>query len=196
MYRGRIVGDMAADATLPGGGRPLHGRPPRAPSRRQVPHERSSRATVSLSRRALLAWLRARASGPLFAIAIAVLRRRTAGPGARPQSVRGLWRADLTGSLDRLAQYSVTLQMTTPLIFTGLAVSIAFRAGHLEHRRRGADAGRRARRPASSARRCRCRPCLIVPLALIAALAGGAAVGGDSGAACASISTSTSSWSA
>src|SRR5579871_6104478 len=33
------------------------------------------------------------------------------------------------GSLDEWSNISVTLQQTTPLIFTGLAVAIAFRAG-------------------------------------------------------------------
>ena len=71
----------------------------------------------------------ARAVGPpLFAIAASFLLGGLlmAALGRNPISV---YSALIEGSLDGWPNLSVTLQLSTPLIFTGLAVAVAFRSG-------------------------------------------------------------------
>jgi ABC-type uncharacterized transport system permease subunit len=65
---------------------------------------------------------------PLLAIAIALAigAMLVAALGHDPLEVYGIL---LDGALDGAGNIAVTLQMTTPLIFTGLAVAVAFRAG-------------------------------------------------------------------
>ena len=65
---------------------------------------------------------------PALAVAVAVLvgAALVAAMGQNPLEVYGLL---LDGSLDGWANLSVTLQLTTPLLFTGLAVALAFRSG-------------------------------------------------------------------
>ena len=67
-------------------------------------------------------------TGPLFAVAIsfAVGGLLVLALGRNPFEVYG---ALLTGAFSGWPNLSVTLQMMTPLLFTGLAVSIAFRSG-------------------------------------------------------------------
>ncbi|HWJ73625.1 MAG TPA: ABC transporter permease [Kaistia sp.] len=66
--------------------------------------------------------------GPVSAVVVAFLigGLLVALLGQNPLTVYGLL---LSGSLVGWANLSVTLQLTTPLIFTGLAVAMAFRAG-------------------------------------------------------------------
>jgi simple sugar transport system permease protein len=66
--------------------------------------------------------------GPLFAIVIsfAVGGLLVLALGRNPFAVYG---ALLTGAFSGWPNLSVTLQMTTPLLFTGLAVALAFRSG-------------------------------------------------------------------
>ena len=65
---------------------------------------------------------------PLLATLIAVLigGALVAAMGQDPLQAYGVL---LDGSLDGWSNFSVTLQMTTPLLFTGAAVAIAFRSG-------------------------------------------------------------------
>ena len=49
--------------------------------------------------------------------------------GARPESLRGLCAILIKGALSGWPNLSVALQLTTPLIFTGLAVAVSFRSG-------------------------------------------------------------------
>jgi ABC-type uncharacterized transport system permease subunit len=82
----------------------------------------------ALPRKRALDWLQKNALRPLVAIAIAVAvgGLLVAALGENPLSVYG---ALIEGSVVGWPNLSVTLQQTTPLIFTGLAVSTAFRAG-------------------------------------------------------------------
>ncbi len=67
-------------------------------------------------------------AGPLFAVAVsfAIGGLLVLALGRNPFEVYG---ALLTGALSGWPNLSVTLQMTTPLLFTGLAVALAFRSG-------------------------------------------------------------------
>ncbi len=67
-------------------------------------------------------------TGPLFAVAISFVigGLLVLALGRNPFEVYG---ALLTGAFSGWPNLSVTLQMMTPLLFTGLAVSIAFRSG-------------------------------------------------------------------
>ncbi len=66
--------------------------------------------------------------GPLFALVVsfAIGSLLMAALGRNPVTV---YAALINGSLDGWPNLSVTLQLTTPLIFTGLAVAVAFRSG-------------------------------------------------------------------
>jgi ABC-type uncharacterized transport system permease subunit len=83
---------------------------------------------AELRARASLAHWLAPALHPIVAILIAMLAggALVAGLGENPFKVYGYL---ISGSLVGLPNLLVTLQMMTPLIFTGLAVSISFRAG-------------------------------------------------------------------
>lgn len=65
-------------------------------------------------------------SAVAIAIAVVIGGLLVAALGHDPVEVYGLL---LDGSLDGWPNIAVTLQMTTPLVFTGLAVAVAFRAG-------------------------------------------------------------------
>jgi simple sugar transport system permease protein len=67
-------------------------------------------------------------AGPVFALLLAFLLGGllVASLGQNPIDV---YRALFSGSLVGWANLAVSLQLTTPLIFTGLAVAVAFRAG-------------------------------------------------------------------
>lgn len=78
-------------------------------------------------RRSLLHWL-APVIRPAIALAIAAIvgGLLVLAMGNNPFEIYGVL---ISGSLVGVPNLMVTLQMTTPLLFTGLAVSIAFRAG-------------------------------------------------------------------
>lgn len=78
-------------------------------------------------RLARLAWLRP-ALHPALAILIAVIVGGLLVLALRENPFEVYWYL-ISGSLVGVPNLLVTLQMTTPLIFTGLAVSISFRAG-------------------------------------------------------------------
>ena len=69
-----------------------------------------------------------RCSGRLVAIVIAVVVGGDSGRALRQDPVEVYWTL-IQGSLVGWPNLSVALQMTTPLIFTGLAVAFSFRAG-------------------------------------------------------------------
>jgi general nucleoside transport system permease protein len=79
------------------------------------------------SRRSLLDWL-APALQPTIALVISAIvgGLLVLAMGQDPLQIYGVL---ISGSLVGVPNLMVTLQMTTPLLFTGLAVSIAFRAG-------------------------------------------------------------------
>ena len=79
------------------------------------------------SRRGLFDWL-APAIQPTIALVISAIvgRLLVLAMGQDPLQIYGVL---ISGSLVGVPNLMVTLQMTTPLLFTGLAVSIAFRAG-------------------------------------------------------------------
>lgn len=83
--------------------------------------------TGRASRRPILRWLLS-AAQPLIALVISALVGGVlvAAIGDDPLQIYGIL---ISGSLVGVPNLMVTLQIMTPLLFTGLAVSIAFRAG-------------------------------------------------------------------
>ena len=97
-------------------------------------------------------------AAPAFAIAVAVIvgAGLVGLLGRNPLEVYGILFA---GGLSGWPNIAVTLQMMSPLLFTGLSVAIAFRAGLVEHRRGRSDADGRSRRRRGRGLSCMgCRP--------------------------------------
>src|ERR1700742_4218101 len=88
----------------------------------------SGRAHAAPQQQALAARAARTLAGPLFAVVLSFLLGGllVLALGRNPFEVYG---ALLTGALSGWPNLSVTLQMMTPLLFTGLAVALAFRAG-------------------------------------------------------------------
>ena len=86
-----------------------------------TPRDRSARRPLASSTAQALA-------GPLFAVAISFVvgGLLVLALGRNPFEVYG---ALFTGAFSGWPNLSVTLQMMTPLLFTGLAVALAFRSG-------------------------------------------------------------------
>ncbi len=114
----------------------------------------------------------ARLLRPVVAIAIAVVigGALVAALGSNPLAIYGML---IEGSLIGWPNISVTLQQTTPLIFTGLAVAVAFRAGLWNIGVEGQMLmGALAAGIVGSA--VHLPAVLLVPLCILAAIAGGA----------------------
>lgn len=126
----------------------------------------------SLARAGFLSARTARLLRPVVAIAIAVVigGALVAALGSNPLAIYGML---IEGSLIGWPNISVTLQQTTPLIFTGLAVAVAFRAGLWNIGVEGQMLmGALAAGIVGSA--VHLPAVLLVPLCILAAIAGGA----------------------
>ena len=139
MYEGRIAGVLdAAEASIARLGLLMSGAEAGA-------HDASPRA-----REATPAWLN-------LALPLAGDRWRRSSSAAASIALAGAECSDAYGvmllgtALGDSYAITETLVKAAPMIFTGLAVAVAFRAQILEHRRRGPAAGRARWPPASSA---------------------------------------------